>query len=556
MIWVVTIIISNWVLLTKPMFYTHDYLHGARIAEFQRGLLEGQMPVIWSQNFGFGFGMPLFQFYAPLPYAVGALFYLLGFNLLIAVKMIIALSNIATLVGGYIWAREFYNKEISALAGAFLTLASYRAIDIFARGAISEIWAIMALPWLLAGITKIMHGKIKTGFWLSVAGGTILALSHNITTLLAVPFVILYVLFLIIKWDKIKKSEAKLRIKNLLLAGMAVFGLTAFYLLPAFFEKNYTQVETFILGDYFNFRLHFLYFRQFFLDNFGYGGSGYGPDDGLSFFLGWAQLLGWMITGLVISYQLISNKGKVKKEESKKIKWIAGIMLLTVAAMWMSTFKSQWWWEKLSSLLEFVQFPWRLLSLTIVFLSLVSVAGLSWLKEKWQNRLIGLLLLILAISSFNYFQGEKYLTEPAFYQSDENYIRESMSPILVDYLPSDFVFYDGLQAIAKDIKVLKTDKQPNIKVDKMDEKLYIFQNDQEIQVELTVANYPGWVAEINGKKTNIETSKLGNMLIELPAGEVALGLKLKSTPWRWWSNMISLITLLLLIRYGWYKNAK
>ena len=60
------IIVTSWHMVVRPMFYTHDFLHGARIAEMTRGIKEGVWPVIWSENFAWGYGMPLFEFYAPL----------------------------------------------------------------------------------------------------------------------------------------------------------------------------------------------------------------------------------------------------------------------------------------------------------------------------------------------------------------------------------------------------------------------------------------------------------------------------------------------------------
>jgi hypothetical protein len=39
--------------------------------EMERSLQRFEFPVRWSANFGFGYGMPLFNFYAPLPYYLG-----------------------------------------------------------------------------------------------------------------------------------------------------------------------------------------------------------------------------------------------------------------------------------------------------------------------------------------------------------------------------------------------------------------------------------------------------------------------------------------------------
>ena len=49
------LLLASWGLfLHQGMFYGHDFLHGARIREMALGLSQGQFPVIWSGNFGFG----------------------------------------------------------------------------------------------------------------------------------------------------------------------------------------------------------------------------------------------------------------------------------------------------------------------------------------------------------------------------------------------------------------------------------------------------------------------------------------------------------------------
>ncbi len=59
-------LLSSYSFFQTSFFHVHDFTHGARIAEMARALDEGQFPVRWSANFGYGFGMPLFNFYLTL----------------------------------------------------------------------------------------------------------------------------------------------------------------------------------------------------------------------------------------------------------------------------------------------------------------------------------------------------------------------------------------------------------------------------------------------------------------------------------------------------------
>jgi hypothetical protein len=615
----------NWTFFTQPMFYTHDYLHGARIAEMARGLKEGQLPVIWSQNFGFGYGMPMFEFYAPAPYFVGALFYFLGLDLVLVTKLLYVLSNILTFFVMYFWAREFYSSKLAILAAGFATLASYRAMDIFARGALSEIWGIMALPWLFFGITRLI--RHRGGFWSSFIGGVTLILSHNLTTLLATPFILLYVLLLlainqlrpgVVTTRTLTKQEHWSQpLNRLVFVGLLVLGASAFYFIPALLEKNYTQLEQWILSDYFDFHNHFVYLRQFFWDRFGYGGSGWGDNDGLSFFLGWAQLLCLAGTGLVMMAGVLT---KIRKRHcfislSQKMSWghfgwWLGLMLLLVGSLLLTTEKSLFLWERLYWL-AYVQFPWRFLGLSLLFLALLAPFGLQFFSQKAQAAAVFCLGLFLLYSSANpiindvkvlikkdwslsvisasaqlftqqnnylfnletdmqaeleaglrrphflpganYFTGEKYLTEPSFYVADPDYIATDISRILVDYLPKAA---DNLWVPpAPGVVVLNQETQPEILVARMHEKLYRFSLSEPTDLEFAVANYPEWRAEINGKPTSVTTSTLGNIQITVPAGsELLVGLKLQPTPLRAKMNWLSAGTWLAIISYGFYHS--
>ena len=135
--------------LFRPLFFRiHDYSQGARIAEMALALKDGHFPVRWSKNFGFGLGMPLFNFYAPLPYYVTGFLNLLGLDLLNCLRLLFFIPNLVTLIGAYLLGKKIFNSSIGIVVSASITLAPYRAVDLFVRGAISELWALMFLPLL------------------------------------------------------------------------------------------------------------------------------------------------------------------------------------------------------------------------------------------------------------------------------------------------------------------------------------------------------------------------------------------------------------------------
>ena len=60
--------------LLQPGFFSfHDNTQVQRVYEMHRALADGHFPVRWVQNLGYGYGYPIFNFYAPFAYYIGGL---------------------------------------------------------------------------------------------------------------------------------------------------------------------------------------------------------------------------------------------------------------------------------------------------------------------------------------------------------------------------------------------------------------------------------------------------------------------------------------------------
>ena len=150
-----SILATCWSLLHPTFFRVHDFVHAARIVEMLRGLNDGQFPVRWSANFGFGYGMPLYEFYAPLPYFVGAGLMWLGMDVVTAIKILYIITAVGAWWGMYKLGSSLFGRASGILAAVAFTLAPYRALNLYVRGALSESWAIMFFPWILFGLRMV-----------------------------------------------------------------------------------------------------------------------------------------------------------------------------------------------------------------------------------------------------------------------------------------------------------------------------------------------------------------------------------------------------------------
>ncbi len=567
LILIIITLIASWPLLRPGMFLVHDFTHGARIAEMTRAWQDGHFPVRWSQNFGFGYGMPLFQFYGPLPFYAGSLIYWSTGQLLLAVKSLFVLTNIISAVGAYLLGRRLFKSKLAGLITSLaFTFAPYRFLNLYIRGAVSELWGIMALPWIIWSGLKVIDQERWAWLWFIVSL-TVLFLSHNISTMIFSPFILAVLcLYFLIKLLQ-KKAPLHQLIRSfwqLLASGLLAIGLSSFYLLPAYFEKNLTQVEQFILADYFNYQHHFLYIRQFFRDNWGYGGSEPGPDDPISFFLGYGQIVAVALVAAALAWLLLQWLKRKKQNFGLKMILPTGLAGLLGISLWMCLHKSGFIWDNVS-LLEFVQFPWRFLGVVMLLTAMLAgwiiAFSQQWLAKKRRACYMLLLIVLIGLLSANsrFIKPEKRLASSQEYFYDDSYlIQKDMSQYLPDYIPTELdsdlppvadlienqQLIDGLVFVENEMK--NTDKIQVVE-NKTHYKLIETQNQAKQQLQLALAYYPGWQAQINDQAAEINIDHHGLINVTTPVGQQSLELKFGPTTLRLISDVLSAFCLIVVL---------
>lgn len=553
------LVITSWALLNPNFFYVHDYLHTARIAEMARGLSDFHFPVRWSQNFGYGYGMPLFEFYAPLPYFVGAIFYLHGFEVVSAMQIVFIITNIVSIGGAYLLGREIFeqksnkNGSLAVLSGIIVatvfSLAPYRAVNLFVRGALSEAWGMMFFPLiLLFGIRFIKKNSWFSwlGLTLSISG---LFLSHNLSALMFLPLSVIFILgylFLIVSKKKLRKDKI-VSIARIFASYLAGFALSAFYVLPAYLEKSLTKVESTVTGGYFDFKLHFVGIKQFFDTSFGYGGSGWDANDSISFFIGLGAIFGIVLMAVSMAVNMRKNKGF-----GGRIWFLLTVFLLGLFSLFMTHNKSLAVWEVVFPL-KFIQFPWRWLSSVSIFFAICS-AGFIWLlpNQKIKTLLAGIIILVSSISALIYFKPESFLeNSDQYYFVDAKRIQNELSPILPDYLPKSFS--SEIDTPNELLTWLDDPDSGNVNIiqNKVNTKAVAIESSSSAKLTFAVADFPGWKAFISrenkSERVEHQTSDQGLIKLDVPPGPNLVTLEFVSTPVRKFADYISGLSLFGLV---------
>lgn len=537
--------LAGLILITLPtllpffnsqFFYTQDHIFIARINQMSTALSDGHFPVRWSPDLRFG--EPLFNFYAPLPYYLGVAIKLLGFNLIWVAKILFILSSILSAITMYVFCRKLFNTKAAFLGTALYIYAPYRAVDLYVRGALSEAFAFVFFP-LIFYASVLLSEKIKIrGIILLAVSLAGLFLTHNVTTLMFLPFLGLWWLYLFIKqrdWKLILPFTASF------ILGL---GLAAFFLLPALFERQFIQTKYLTVG-YFDFRAHFVAFYQFFSPVFGYGSSLWGPIDDMSFQIG---LTHWATLALALFVGLIYRENERSSSTNKKL---LGLLTLLGFSFLFSIFiqhnKSAFIWEAIP-LMAFIQFPWRFLAISIFIVSIIGAVIADHLKGNFKI-IYFILITSVILTNVQYFHPRNFV-EDAFF--DKFLKVESMHmgvDLTKDYFPigvrNERVEYFGSpRAINGEIEVLDFE----IKTARAEGSINVL---SDAFVEMPITYFPGWEVRANNEVINLsEPSIQGLISFKLSKGEYQMDLQLKDTPVRIIGNLISAVSILLLAILG------
>lgn len=526
--------------LFMPGFFPmHDDTQPARVYEMARALSFGQFPVRWVSDLGYGFGYPLFNFYGPLPYYIGGIFKIIGFDAIAGAKAMIIIGILLSVVTMYIFISSLAGNIAGVIISILYLYAPYHAVNVYVRGAIGELYAYAFLPLIVYGFYKIIQKKEKKRAIVIGSIGLVgILLSHNIIGMITLMYTGLGLLFLFCFLIFRRKSLIPFFL-SLLLVFWGV-GLSSFFTLPAFFEKNYTRVAELTQGGS-DFRNHFMYLDQLWDSPWGYAGSAPGRADGMSFKIGKLHvLLG--VSSLPLFF-LLYKKKKVKKE---LFALYIGLVLILLSSLFLTLETSLFIWERISWF-SYIQYPWR--HLNFILLGLCVLSSVLFLPFKRNGQLIlgGIILFSTLYLNTKYFVPKEYISvEEQDYIAAKN-LQGKISRMSDEYLPKEFIvprevkekdiseLTDNANILIKELKGTPTDKTYTVEV----------KTNEDIVTNTTF--FPGWKVFVDGSLGKI-TNQEGRIRIEnVSAGTHIVRLVLTNTLVRILGNTISFFSLFLLV---------
>lgn len=523
-------------LFQKGYFAMHDDLQSTRQLEMDKCFRDGQIPCRWVLDMGYGYGYPLFNYYPPLPYYLGQIFRIFNYSYIDIVKIVGVLGFVFTAAIMYYLGREFWGRLGGLVSSAFYTYGPYHSVDFWVRGAVNEFWAMAFYPAILFFSFKLIKTS-KTKYIpflsLSIAG---LMLSHNPMLMIFFPTVIIWLLFW---WWKFKSRKTFIYLG---LSGLWALGLAAFFTLPVILEQKFAHVETLTIG-YFNYLAHYVPIsRMFWIVKWGYGASGLGQDDFLSFHLGYLQ---WIIPCFIF-VGLIFQKG-FRKQASLLLL----LALFSLGSLFMLHNKSTFIWQHFDPL-KFLQFPWRFLSMATFYAALLS-GSIALVFSKINTKLvISVLLMGVVLLNANYFKPRvwyKDMTDQEKFSGHSWYLLITSG--IFDYLPI-FAPMPPADPPGGDLNITPPGYYKTMSK-KTNYQKFILDLPSASQIEIQTYYFPGWKVWLDGTEQQIDPARdplLGRMKIDAPPGKHTLIAKFTNTPIRIVGNSLSLVSWSLIVGMG------
>ncbi len=568
--------------LASPGYFfdAHDADHSVFfLVQFDQALRDGALWPRWGADHALGYGYPLWLLYAPLAYYAAEGFHLLGLGFTAAVKAGWALGFLFGGWGMYLLLRRWFGRGpagcAAALVGGLLYVyAPYHLLNIYVRAAYAEFSAMAWFPWVLLAFDRVASpsphaaqspskgegggvGRAVAVAALAYAG---LLLTHTGSILLFTPLLLAYLLFALLRrgaasgwsWADLGRTALHLAASGLLAAGLA-----AIFLLPMLLEQRYIVQEQWVQGSY-GYRGHFVYLSQLLDPFWGYGYSDdlTGPNDGLSFQLG--------VAGVVLALTAAVIGLRRKSPQRSLTGFFLAATLLSLAAMLPLAAPL---WDAIGPA-ALLQFPWRLLGIASLGLSILAgaaVASLLWEAARRDNAAqaaaaqapaAAVLALTVVLASLPFTQPQ-YTDITPIDESALSIIRfETTYPDMIGRTVNTEQTFSETPLVAQYLAGQPLEKavllagQGQVSTSRVGGASVTAQVNASgpVTVLFYTYDFPGWRATIDGQRVAHRAEPpYGLIAVDVPAGQHEVVIRHGTTAVRTAGALISVLSLALVV---------
>lgn len=553
-----------WPLLQNPGLPngTDTLYHIYRVAEMDRSWAQGLLIPRWAETFYFGYGSPLFHYYAGLTYYVTSLLMrVFSVDAVNALRMFITLCMLGAGGGMYLFMRERVSKLAGILAAVCYVYTPYIVYkEPYARGDFPELLAFALFPLIMWRFERFFQSGRRRDMALAAVCAGLMVITHN---LMALVFTALLAAW--ITWNAIMRMIARRRFIEAAIAVALGIGLTAYFWLPALAETTAVQFANLITLAELDYRNFFVPLGQLLapiprLD----GGAINGLLPLLN--IGQAQI-GLALAGVIGTVVVYRWMATQRLATLSRTVWFFALMV--GGLIFLVTPGSAFVWELIRPL-AFLQFPWRFLGPIAFGLAVLAGMNAVWLEMmpvRVARVLIGAAVVLPVLLAMPLFYVPEW-TNTAVDTSVAGYHRAETSglqmattysseylPVSVFTVPSPTArllddYADGYPVDKAHREILPAGVTVEAIEHRPQQDVWRVVADGPFTMEVLTFAFAGWQVEIDGVNVPVRASDPhGLMTFDVPAGEHTVRVFLGQTPVRNVGVAVSVVAAVVVV--GW-----
>ncbi|MCG8380484.1 MAG: hypothetical protein MI865_13560, partial [Proteobacteria bacterium] len=231
--------------------YGHDWIFElVRLNEYYDSIKSGQILPYWSNNLYFGFGSPIFIYYAPLYNIVSSVVIVIGSSLKTSAVISLILFMMIAAIGmaGLLWESNKNNTKPEILMACRIgaiayVLSPYILSNLLIRNASAELAALCLAPYPFWGLVMLYNNKKKGIIFLAI-GTALSILSHNLTALTITALLLTGSIILFLYYRDLGKLYYSI---FSVITGIAI---TTWFWLPALYLKSEVRIHEMTAGKF------------------------------------------------------------------------------------------------------------------------------------------------------------------------------------------------------------------------------------------------------------------------------------------------------------------
>lgn len=535
--------------------------HVYRAGEMDRSWAHGVLLPRWAEGMYYGYGSPLFHYYASASYYITSLLSrLLALDAVNSLRALIVLCMLGGGAGMYLFMKQRAGTAAGIVAALVYIYSPYLLYtEPYARGDYPELLAFAMFPALMWRFERLLAtGRGRDALWAALCV-LLLVLSHNLMALVLFGLLAAWLVWTLLS------SRDSYGLRAVSAAGIGV-GLAAYFWLPVLLEQGAVKLENLTASALLDYRNFFMQPAHLLA---AVPRADAGALNGLLHLLnlGVAQ---WTLA-LAGAAALVWRRRAVPDAV-----WYQGIFFALAGAAFIVLMLPSVIWEIVTPL-ALLQFPWRFLGPAAFCLAVLAGFNSLWLARlplRWGQMaaaggvvwVIGWALPMLYVPEWVHETVDASIS--GYHQSEVSGLQQGTT-FTNEYLPRTVAVLASstnwlLEDYAAGYPVNKANRAripEGASVEVLDHgpqhDVWRVVSGVDFVMEVLTHDFPGWRAEVNGQAVPVSASDPhGFIHFPVPAGEHTVRVYLGSTPARDLGMAITAAALLSLAGLAFYLRRR